>query len=121
MGLLALLFTDVFSCCLNRKVTYWRAHAEVIQTFVSFVLQCQVQGDLVQGFINSQNLGGTSVFHVSVGCRETSRTEHSQTLMPLCKMKVPVQCFTQDVGSSVIVTHWGLQRCKKGNEASLSI
>jgi len=56
LGLLTLLFTDVISCCLNKKVTCQCAYAEVVQTFVSFVLQCCVQCDLVQGYINFQNL-----------------------------------------------------------------
>jgi len=47
--------------------------------------------------------------------------EHSQMLVPLCKMKVPGQCCTQGVSSSVVVTHWSLQRSKKGNEPSLLI
>jgi len=48
-----------------------REYTEVVQTFVSFVLQCWVQCDLVQGYANLQNLGETSLFYVSVGCRET--------------------------------------------------
>ena len=71
LGLLALLFTDVFSYCLNKEVICWHAYAEVVQTFVSFVLRCYVLCDLVQGYVNFQNLGDTSVFYVSVGCCET--------------------------------------------------
>ena len=33
--------------------------------------------------------------------------------------RLPGQWCTQDVGTSVIVTQWSLQRCKKANEASL--
>jgi len=39
----------------------------------------------------------------------------------LCKVKLPGQCCTQDVCTSVIVTEWSLQRGKKGTETSLSI
>jgi hypothetical protein len=64
--------------------------------------------------------------HLSISCVgrvpwNVSYTEDSQILVPLCKMKLPGQCCTQDVGSSVVVTHWSLQRCTKGNEASLSV
>jgi hypothetical protein len=41
MGLLALLFTDMISCCLNEKVMCRHAYAKVVQTFVSFV--CNVK------------------------------------------------------------------------------
>jgi len=48
-----------------------------------------------------------------------SHTEDSQLLGAPVQKKLPGQCCTQDVDTSVIVTHLSLQRCKKGNEASL--
>ena len=98
LGLL-LSVTEVFSCCLSKKVVCTCAYAVVVQIFVSFILQCKfvckLQDDLVQGFIRCQKkMGASSLYQVSVGWREVCYVLMTHKYyVPLCKMKPPGQLY----------------------------
>jgi len=56
LGLLVLSATEVFSCCVSKKVICPCVYTVVVQIFVSFILQCKfvckVQDDLFRRFMN---------------------------------------------------------------------